>query len=124
MVNADKDAQEVEEGEPLCRGAGVVWTALGIKATDIDNADGEGIAPLAVRALPRDVAPDLDSAIETDNVVVAYAVPSLVSVPLVNIGAVEVLPLLGGGAMDYDVIDVSCHLRGIVWLSSLVFHRW
>lgn len=63
--------------------------------------------PGGVRTYAADVATLVDAAVEIDDVVIAYAVKTSLTMPLVDVSDCVVTPLRRRCAMHNDLLDVS-----------------
>lgn len=91
----------------LLRRTGVGGIAGCIEAADVANAYAAGVMPFAVGAGLRFRTPAVNAAVEVDDVVIAYAAESTLTMPAVDVGNGEVSALFGGGAMEDDFGDVT-----------------
>ena len=113
-------ADELEEGEALGFGAGVGGVAVGIKATDIGDADALGVVAGAVGADLLNGAARMDTTVGVHDIVIADVVPAeafMVATDALH-GAVGFGA--GGGAMDDDFGDLSHCLMGFMGLMGLM----
>lgn len=91
----------------LCRGAGVLWEAVGGEAPDVADADGVGVVAGAVGSDHLGRAALLDGPVKPDDVVVANHFEASLPMPAVDVGSGEVLALGSGGTVDDEFGDLS-----------------
>ena len=98
---------QLEQGETLGFGAGVGGVAVGIKATDIGDADAVGVVAGAMGSSLFDGTASVDAAVGVDDIMIANVVPAealMVAADALH-GAVGIGS--GGGAVDDDFGDGS-----------------
>ena len=98
---------QLEEGEALGFGAGVGGVAVGIKATDISDANALGVVTWAMGTGLFDGATREDAAVGVDDIVIADVVPAealMVAADALH-GTVGIGT--GSGAMEDDFGDCS-----------------
>ena len=83
-------------------GAGVGWFAVSIKTAFVADADGVLVMVQAMGSDHGFGTSSLNGTISADNVVVTYALPALLLVPLVNLGCAGGLVGTDSGAVDDD----------------------
>lgn len=105
---AAQGGEQGEEGGALGRGARVGWMAVAVEAADIANTYGAAVVGAAVGAGAAERTPSLDASVEADNEVIADIGEMAVgNVPAADVGGGEVAALARGGAMDYDVVNLT-----------------
>lgn len=96
----------------LFRCACVLWFLIVSSHTaDIANADTVGVLSGAVCAHYLYIAPGVYAAVAIDNIVVAYPVPALLSVPAVYIFHCVVAALRGRATVYYNLCNLSHNLN-------------
>lgn len=91
----------------------VLWLEVITDATDVADAYGVGVVTDTMCAGNVEWSAFLDLTIEEHNVMVAYAVTPLFSMPSIDVRCREVPPFLGGRAVDDDFSDFSHFSRRI-----------
>lgn len=87
----------------------VMWNTAK-KAADIGNAYRVFVVSTAVSSWLLDWPPYFHSTVKSDDVVVTYILPSIRHVPLPNLIDGIIMPRFGGGAMDYNIVNLP-HYR-------------
>lgn len=100
--------EQIEHGLLLLGCASVLGCfVVGGKSTDVADAYAVGVVSLAVCANQLYRATFVDSAVEVDDVVVAYLGEATLTMPAVDVSDGEGIAFGCGGAMDDDVSDFS-----------------
>lgn len=102
-----ESADERVQSNFLLHGSCILWLEVITDATDVAYAYGVGVVTDTMRTGRVQMSAFLDLTIKAHDVMVAYAVPSLFSMPSVDVRSREVPALLGGRAMDDDFSDFS-----------------
>lgn len=95
------------KGGALFGSACVFRFLVGIKSTDVADADAVGIVIEAVRTNLLQRTASMDGAIAIDDEVITDALPPASLVPAVDVGHGVVLALNRGGTMKDDFSDLS-----------------
>lgn len=93
------------EGNSLGLGAGVFRSFEGVETADVAYSNRQAVVVEAMSPDLINVSSRFDSAIIAHNEMVANISKPALAVPLPNIFCREILPLLGGGAVDNYFID-------------------
>ena len=80
------------------------------QAADIGNAYRVFVVSTAVGSWLLDWSPYFHRAIKSDDVVVTYILPAIRLVPLPDLLDGIIMPRFGGGAMDYNIVNLP-HYR-------------
>lgn len=108
-----ESADERVECNFLLHGSCILWVEVIAYATDVADAYGVGIMTDTMSTGNLEWSAFLDLTIETYNVMVAYAIPSLFSMPSIYVRCREVPAFLGGRAVNDDFSDFSHYARWI-----------
>ena len=105
---------QLNQSKALERGAGVGGAAVGIKATDIGDADALGVLTWAMGTDLFDGTASVDAAVRVDDIMIADVVPAeaLMVVTDALHGAVGIGA--GSGAMDDDFGDWAHFFVGLM----------
>ena len=108
---------ELTQCVTLGLGAGVLRTHVAVEASDIANTDGMGIMLCAMGTAAPQRTTFADSAVEQNEIVVAYAEEAALAVPAVDVGHGMPASFGRGRAMHDDFGD-SSHDWGVEELGS------
>lgn len=87
----------------------IMWNTVKQPA-DIGNAYRVFIVSTAVGSWLLDWSPYFHSTVKSDDVVVTYIFPAIRLVPLSDLADGIIMPRFGGGAMDYNIVNLP-HYR-------------
>lgn len=102
-----KVSHECTKGGALFGSASIFCFLIGIKSTDVADADAVGIVIEAMRTNLLQRTASMNGAIAVDDKVIADALPPACLVPAVDVGHGIVLALNRGGTMKDDFSDLS-----------------
>lgn len=106
-IDGAEHGDKVLQCKFLLGGSGVGRFALGVESANIYDADGVRVVAFDVSTYLGNATTWFYRAIELDYVVIAYASETLLEVPSVDVGCIEVGTRAGGGAVDYYAIYSS-----------------
>lgn len=98
---------ELTQRVTLCRRARVLRITYRVNSADVAYTNRCGVMPGGVRTYATNVSPLVDATVEIDDVVIAYAVKTSLTMPLVDVSDCVVTPLGRRCAVHNDLLNIS-----------------